>query len=87
MAEASRFNRVEMRDLNRDESKHVPDPKMRPAGMEGPATLHAMAVMMSQGLETMHIAAFGENASTLGTTLFMMATFRSRRFRRDSPGC
>jgi hypothetical protein len=75
-----------MSDRNREESKHVPDPKIRPAGNVGPAILDATAVKMSHGLATIQMAALGEKERTLGMIDCMMPTFRSTRFKRDSPG-
>jgi len=84
--EVSKFNFLEINDRRREESKQVPDPKIRPAGMDGPATLAATAVIKSQGLATMQRLAWGENVKTLGMIYCIMATLRSSRSNRDSPG-
>jgi hypothetical protein len=80
----------EIKERSRDESKQVPEPKIRPVlqevRSEGPAIFAATAVIKSQGLATMQMATFGENAKTFGIIFFMIATLRSTRFKRDSPG-
>ena len=44
------------------------------------------AVMISQGLEMMQMAALGEYSNTLGIMLFMTPTLRCIKLSRSSPG-
>jgi hypothetical protein len=54
--------------------------------MDGPAILAATAVMISTGFATMHTAALGEKVRTFGIIFFIIPTFLSSKFKRDSPG-